>query len=231
VPKPPGRRSNLQAPGRGEKNSRNLQDQLERIVLKPQPGGRGGGGAGGPDRDTVPVTLVVAAQNSKQPSRADYRCTGNADQNTLRQALLALPAEQGGIVQLLEGLYRLSEPLLWDRNRAWLVGNGPATRLAGVDTLVSISADDAAVANLQLSMGGLEAAGVAGLACLGVRVESAPGDGFYLESVVDSDLRDCWVLSAEGCGVRIVGGSRRVRVGSCRVQNTGSDGIRVGGTY
>ena len=50
-------------------------------------------------------TVVVAAADSMDTMRADYRCDGSADQYTIQQAINAV--ENGGIVQLLEGHYHL----------------------------------------------------------------------------------------------------------------------------
>ncbi len=56
-------------------------------------------------------TLVVAASNAKNPSRADYVCTGTNDQTTINAALAALPVnnagQKGGKVLLTEGDYSL----------------------------------------------------------------------------------------------------------------------------
>ena len=65
------------------------------------------GGGGNPAQSIVPVTYVVAAANSKNPLRADYRCSGTGDQTTIQNAINALPSE-GGSVALLEGTYHLS---------------------------------------------------------------------------------------------------------------------------
>ncbi len=52
-------------------------------------------------------TLVIAASNSQDKTRADYVCTGSGDQTTINTALAALPSGTGKIT-LLDGLYTLS---------------------------------------------------------------------------------------------------------------------------
>lgn len=54
----------------------------------------------------LPATLVVAAHNSRVQTRADFVCSGESDQNTIRLALAALPAA-GGKLLFLEGDYLL----------------------------------------------------------------------------------------------------------------------------
>ena len=63
------------------------------------------GGAGIPPK--VPATLIVAASDSKDTSRADYVCDGTDDQEEINQAISDLPAS-GGRVVLLEGTYTIS---------------------------------------------------------------------------------------------------------------------------
>lgn len=53
-----------------------------------------------------PATVVVAAADSKDNQRADYKCNGQGDQLVLKTAINALPAT-GGKVLLLDGTYYL----------------------------------------------------------------------------------------------------------------------------
>jgi len=77
----------------------------------------------------VPATLVVAASDSKDPTRADYQCDGTADQAEINAAISALPTI-GGKVVLLEGTYNLSNSILINRSNVTLEGAEYAKLLA-----------------------------------------------------------------------------------------------------
>ncbi len=85
------------------------------------------------------ATLVLAAANSRDSSRADFVCDGVSDQLTIKQALAALP-DSGGSLLLLEGDYWLDTAgvsevngvlrlIEIDKPNVRLCGAGPATRL------------------------------------------------------------------------------------------------------
>ena len=90
------------------------------------------------------ATVVVAAADSLDKTRADLVCDGVSDQITINQAVAALPAS-GGRVLLLEGSYHLdcvnAEPdLFGDRtlititaDNVSLAGQGRSTRLILAD--------------------------------------------------------------------------------------------------
>ncbi|GAI25079.1 unnamed protein product, partial [marine sediment metagenome] len=59
--------------------------------------------------DVVPVTLVVAASDSVDPTRADYQCSGAADDVDIN---VALATGAGGKVVLLEGNYQITANLV-----------------------------------------------------------------------------------------------------------------------
>jgi len=81
--------------------------------------GAGGGGS-------TPVTLVVAASDSLDASRADYQCDGVVDEVEIEQAIADLPA-QGGVIQLLEGTFNISTPIDILKSNVVLRGQGRST--------------------------------------------------------------------------------------------------------
>ena len=81
----------------------------------------GGTPAGGASK--TPVTLIVAASNSKDSTRADYVCDGVADQVEINTAIGALPAA-GGEVRLLEGTYTIAASIVVNKSNVVLSGNG-----------------------------------------------------------------------------------------------------------
>lgn len=88
-------------------------------------GGGGGGGAGG----LRFATLVVAASDSLDITRADYVCTGTNDDVTINTAIDALPAG-GGKVVLLEGTYNCAGVMKLTDNLT-LEGMGESTIIKG----------------------------------------------------------------------------------------------------
>ncbi len=82
------------------------------------------------------VTLIVAASDSLDKTRADYVCDGTADQAEINTAITDLPAT-GGKIQLLEGTYTLSNTITILKNNVMLSGCGWGTVLylvAGANT-------------------------------------------------------------------------------------------------
>lgn len=77
------------------------------------------------------ASIVVAAADSGDKSRADLVCDGVSDQITISQAIAALPAD-GGRVLLLEGSY-------------WLDCVNAEPDLFGDRTLISITADNVSI--------------------------------------------------------------------------------------
>jgi len=87
----------------------------------------------------VAVTLVVAASDSLDPTRADYQCTGVNDHVEIQAALDALPAT-GGEVKLLDGTYNVEATINLDFNQT-LRGCGRNTILTTSTTnLIFLSA-------------------------------------------------------------------------------------------
>lgn len=79
-----------------------------------------GGGSGKP-----PVTKIVAAFDAISTSGANYVCDGVDDQTQINSAITAL-GSTGGIVQLTEGTYLLSDSVLIS-SKVILQGCGPNT--------------------------------------------------------------------------------------------------------
>jgi len=88
-----------------------------------------GGGGGGEENITGP-TLVVGASDSLDNDRADYQCSGAADEADINTAMGALPAA-GGRVVLLEGSYTLADQIVFPANFIVLQGHGRATFIDG----------------------------------------------------------------------------------------------------
>ena len=81
------------------------------------------------------ATLVVAANDAKDPLRADYQCDGTDDQVEIQQALDALPTS-GGKVILSGGNFNLSGPIRIERDGTTLEGNGTGQRGGATQTAI-----------------------------------------------------------------------------------------------
>ena len=77
-------------------------------------------------QDTNAATVVVAANDSKNKSRADYTATGTNDQATIQAAIDSLPA--GGKVVLMKGTFKIGAAIII-KSKLEIVGTGNATKL------------------------------------------------------------------------------------------------------
>jgi hypothetical protein len=75
----------------------------------------------------LPNTLVIAASNSPDKSLANYVCDGINDQVEINAAIKALKS-QIGAVELMEGNYSISTPILVNNNLT-LFGQGENTKI------------------------------------------------------------------------------------------------------
>lgn len=75
-------------------------------------------------------TIIIAAYNSKDKTKADYVCTGSGDHTIINNAInsCVTGGSNGGRVLLLEGDYYLSDRLIL-KNNVILEGQGEATIL------------------------------------------------------------------------------------------------------
>ena len=96
------------------------------------------------------TTLIVAASNSLDTTRADYVCDGVDDQDEINAAITALPV-QGGRVSLLEGTYQITDSIVFDKDNVTLQGVGIASRIQTVEDikmLTATSKSDIGIMNL-----------------------------------------------------------------------------------
>jgi len=74
------------------------------------------------------TTLIVAASNSLDKTRADYVCDGVDDEEEINAALNALPSE-GGRISLLEGTYNITDTIIVAKSNTSIEGLGHATTI------------------------------------------------------------------------------------------------------
>ena len=126
------------------------------------------------------TTLIVAASDSLDTTRADYVCDGIDDQDTINEAIGDLPAG-GGRISLLEGTYVLTDPVVYDKDNVTIQGLGRATIIQTSDDVMMVFA-----------------ANRTGLLLQDVRmIGSGAGNnnniGIELDTVLYSIIRGCWL--------------------------------------
>jgi len=136
----------------------------------------------------VPVTLVVAANDSKDKTRADYQCDGVSDQVEINNAITTLPAS-GGEVSLLEGTFivdGITNSIIISKDNVTLVGTGAGTTIKIKDNFNN---------NLKV----IYASSKSKLILSKFRIDGNKANqssggyvGIFLTSVINSEV-NCWV--------------------------------------
>lgn len=194
------------------------------------------------------ATLIVAASNSLYPERADFTCSGAADEVEINAALNLLPAT-GGRVILLDGTYTLADSIVIPQNNITLEGQGRSTfidgdGLATTEHAISITGKtNCEIKNLaiQTADGGGNTIHCIFLddGCNFARIENiiivdSDSDGIHIAgtSVTDIKILNCVIEDADDHGIYcdLDGGntSSGVLITGCRITGTGDDGIYFG---
>jgi len=176
-------------------------------------------------------TLVVAAQNSMDPSRADtaYRCTGTADEGKINAAIDAVGTAGGGTVRLLAGTYSLSQPVVMLRNNVALRGQGWSSVLRR-------DFDTGTAEHGALEMGGNNAT-LFGLEITDLKVDGnarggANNHGLHVQNgVSDGRIERVWVTSSGGNNFRSNAPSQRMRFVGNRSDLAGAFGYVLSWLY
>ena len=156
------------------------------------------GGAGIPPK--VPATLIVAASDSKDTSRADYVCDGTDDQEEINQAISDLPAS-GGRVVLLEGTYNLSGDININKSNVTLEGQGFGSNLNFSSGKLKIAANKVIVRNIQTNGTIVTNSGVIDVEILSCYITGSKGIWMYSES--KSIITDCIIENCSDIGILI----------------------------
>lgn len=155
-----------------------------------------------------PVTLVVAASDSKDKIDVDYVCDGTDDQVEINAAIAALPAA-GGSVVLREGTYTIAAAIVINRDDVMLVGSGHGTLIQVSANVNMIQVGDGASARMNVIIKDLQVDGSAatGPANNGIffrggagnlithsRVEGCYAHGNWNNGIYLSRSEDCMVV-------------------------------------
>ena len=168
--------------------------------------GAGGGGGGAIES----ATLVVAAVDSLDATRADYVCDGTNDETEIMAALTALPAG-GGRVVLLEGTYTIHAPGIWLSDNQTLTGNGASTILKAV---ASAEYDFAIVQNYGsvLSEGGVPSVINSNIIISNMTIDGNKANNatfctnpITVNCLLYGIIENCWIINGSGAGSTYTG--------------------------
>lgn len=186
------------------------------------------------------TTLIVAASNSLDTSRADYVCDGVNDQEEINAAILALPA-QGGRISLLEGTFTTTAVITIAGDSISLFGVGRATRITGdfAGNMINITGDWCTVNNIYVHRTGVTAA-------LDVCMKLTGSYNFVSQCYCHGNRTGIWLtntfniviqntcelnLGVESAGIHFddASGGNVVKGNVCRAN--GTNGIKIKGNW
>ena len=189
------------------------------------------------------ATLVVAASDSKDSSRADYHCDGTADEVEINAALNVLPTA-GGSVQLLEGTYTIAAQIIISANTISLIGSGSGTVIQTTSNIIMINVG--AYENVLLSKIRLygSSAGIAQTGIVFTGTEYSIVDKCWFDNmgangirfatnVLHCTINDCFATNCDGYAIYLgtANSTRHCIVKGCQVYDNNNVGILSIGWY
>jgi parallel beta-helix repeat protein len=156
-------------------------------------------------------TLVVAASNSNNANRADYACTGTADDVIINQALNALPAA-GGSVILMEGNYNITNSIVIPKATVTLtgVGNGTLIQTSSDITMINVTGfNEIIITKLKLTGS-----------------TTTNNLGILFSNTTSSRIVDCYINLTGNYAIRNVTGAENYFQNN-HIYNSKSDCIRI----
>ncbi|MBU4332050.1 right-handed parallel beta-helix repeat-containing protein [Patescibacteria group bacterium] len=190
-------------------------------------GGVAGGGKTGP-------TLIVAANDSNDKTRADYVCDGTDDEVQINQAISALPAA-GGTVYLLEGTYVVNPQTLISGTTYYAISLNSNVALIGSGAGTVIKLKDSWNGNGRL----INANTKNSILLQNFKIDGNKGgqsggsqDGIVFTTVTKSKINKLWVENVDVEGIAFKSSSNNNIISSCHfVSNSGSAIDFTSGSY
>jgi len=184
------------------------------------------------------TTLIVAASDSLDTTRADYVCDGIDDQVQINAAMNALPAN-GGRVSLLEGTYQITAPIVFPDDNVTLQGLGSNTviqTIANIDMITANVKNQLLVHDIRLvgapaqaANRGIDFVNTGYSEIVRVYVEDTGSDAIYLGANSEfCIIMENKVNHPRGHGIRVVGAYQTV-VSNNTVELAEEDGIEING--
>ena len=97
------------------------------------------------------ASIIVAAKDSVNRKKADYKCDGKDDQVEIQKAIDKLPAS-GGMVELLEGTFNFGDSIEITKSNVTLRGAGKSTVLKHIPTLWVKMTKDAKKGDIKITV-------------------------------------------------------------------------------
>jgi parallel beta-helix repeat protein len=143
------------------------------------------------------TTLIVAASDSLDTTRADYVCDGIDDQEQINAAIAALPAG-GGRISLLEGTYQLTGSVDVTTDGVTIFGLGHSTVLQSTTNHAVIEINNSDNCNIQ------------SLRIIGTGAGNGANRGVYLNVASGCTISDLWIDSCGNAGIYLTQSNRNV---------------------
>lgn len=170
------------------------------------------------DDDSQPknsTTLIVAASNSLDTTRADYVCDGINDEDEINQAISDLPAI-GGRISFLEGTFDIGvAPINIDKNNVSLVGLGKSTRIQTTSNIPIITASNKS---------GLL---ITDMYIFGSGGGNPANTGIKFATVTDSYISGCWIENCEFSGINLVANCNGCKIIHNNLDSNAFSGIDI----
>ncbi len=188
--------------------------------------------------NTTGPTLVIAASDSDDGSRADYVCNGSNDEATIEAAIAALPSG-GGTIKLLDGTYTIESDIDITKSNVSLIGSGKSTILERNWDAASYPEGPVII----IGDGGTTA--VSGVVVSSLAIDGQDdtysgteniGIGFYFD-VSQTKIENNWIYDCDGQGINVygaTGGNENlyIHILGNDIRNNDWGGIKfIGSTY
>lgn len=186
-------------------------------------------------------TLVVAASDSLNVLRADYRCDGVNDEVEINAAIAALPAN-GGSVQLLEGTYVLGTSITMNKAHVKLGGTGHATNITTTSniTMINVTAAHSWITELRLygsATGGAQNGIVTSptttyCAIYDAYISYMGNCGIIFNGAGQHRVVNCYIGTNKSYGISTVAGSSEIVISACMFEQPDAPSMNIigGGT-
>lgn len=191
-------------------------------------------------------TIIVASSTSRNKSKADYICTGTNDQNTINQAITALPGagnvdimncheyttkNEGGTILLLEGPFNLTGAIdIKGHDFITIGGQGNSTVInnTATDGGHAISAINPSASDFPTTQGQNKIV----IKNLLIQGNESSGDGIHFEETENETIDKVFSQGNGGHGIYIKaltenGGANNKAISNCQCSFNQGSGIKL----
>jgi len=170
-----------------------------------------------PNLSVRPASIVVAASDSRDKSKADYVCDGTNDQIEIQNAIDKVSSAGGGDILLLDGTFNISSDIT--------IKDG--VRLIGHGTVFNVPAD-ATVSDEALIE--TDTTGISNIAIENIRftVDSSFTKSIIrLRNVTNAEIRNIVGTKTKGAFIDVYRNNKNIVVSRCRISMSGTPGVAI----